>query len=110
FQNSAILFLLILPRPPRSTLFPYTTLFRSVDGVRPIRSAYHDDVSPSGHAVHEGEQLSHNSTFHFSRHFLSLWSDGVHLVDEYEDRKSTRLNSSHVSISYAVFCLKKKSY
>src|SRR6059058_3309154 len=57
---------------------------RRVDGVRPIRSAYHDDVSPGGHAVHEGEQLSHNSTFHFSRHFLSLWSDGVHLVDEYD--------------------------
>src|SRR5438093_90310 len=57
---------------------------RRVDGVRPIRSAYHDDVSPGGHAIHEGEQLSHNSTFHFSRHFLSLWSDGVHLVDEYD--------------------------
>src|SRR5712692_8430190 len=57
---------------------------RRVDGVGPVGSAYHDDVSPSGHAVHKGEQLRHNSTFHFAVHFFSLGSDGIHLVDEYD--------------------------
>src|SRR5439155_6934733 len=67
----------MLRRPPRSTLFPYTTLFRSFA---------HDD-QPG---------------------FLVLRSVPVHLLGEMRDRKSTRLNSSHVAISYAVFCLKKK--
>src|SRR5437773_7306937 len=72
----ASFFFLILPRPPRSTLFPYTTLFRSDRGVLPARHA------PRARArAAEG-------------------GGG--------DRKSTRLNSSHITISYAVFCLKKK--
>src|SRR5439155_9818262 len=65
----------MIPRPPRSTLFPYTTLFRSV-AIRPQH--------------------------HFGGPALP-----VH-VHQHRDRKSTRLNSSHVAISYAVFCLKKK--
>src|SRR5699024_11665558 len=70
----------MLPRPPRSTLFPYTTLFRSVS-----LSERRVDV-----------YLSHSSLSAAERRRSE------------EDRKSTRLNSSHVSISYAVFCLKKK--
>src|SRR5438477_6082939 len=71
----------MLRRPPRSTLFPYTTLFRSFPAVRPGRSA-------GRIAVHRRLR------------------EGPHLARL--DRKSTRLNSSHMSISYAVFCLKKK--
>src|SRR2546427_7804360 len=72
------IFFLMIRRPPRSTLFPYTTLFRSwhsgggVEGIAELRDAF-------GHWPVEGQ-----------------------------DRKSTRLNSSHSQISYAVFCLKKK--
>src|SRR5215475_14774716 len=73
-------FFLMIRRPPRSTLFPYTTLFRSPTARRP--------ASPSGCAPSPG------------RPFPAPRSVG--------DRKSTRLNSSHVKISYAVFCLKKK--
>src|SRR5256885_9594803 len=81
----------MIRRPPRSTLFPYTTLFRSVDGA-------------GGRALLPG-----------------MWERAQELVDEAVavpladveeavrlDRKSTRLNSSHLVISYAVFCLKKK--
>src|SRR5437773_12279507 len=71
-------FFLILPRPPRSTLFPYTTLFRSSSGTL----SYH----------------------HSSIECRSNGSQASHVLD----RKSTRLNSSHITISYAVFCLKKK--
>src|SRR5207249_10597364 len=79
-----LFFFLMLPPPPRSTLFPYTTLFRSpahVDRPRELKVALKkvDDVL-----------------------------DGKVLDLHQRDRKSTRLNSSHVSISYAVFCLKKK--
>src|SRR5699024_11475442 len=82
------LFLLSLRRPPRSTLFPYTTLFRSVG------AAQHLAVGGLRHAP--------------GRVGLGVEQQRpVHPVDE-QDRKSTRLNSSHVSISYAVFCLKKK--
>src|SRR5260221_3813780 len=71
----------MIRRPPRSTLFPYTTLFRSRI-VAALRDAgYLEKVEPHRHAV------GHCSTL---------------------DRKSTRLNSSHTVISYAVFCLKKK--
>src|SRR5437762_10806814 len=68
----------MLPRPPRSTLFPYTTLFRSGVGLRDVAGGA--EVAPRRHV-------------------------GQHLA---LDRKSTRLNSSHRCISYAVFCLKKK--
>src|SRR5688572_32369759 len=77
----------MIPLPPRSTLFPYTTLFRSFDGVNPqgVRVASFKTPTP--------EELGHDF----------LWR--VH-----PDRKSTRLNSSHSQISYAVFCLKKKKH
>src|SRR3712207_7779330 len=85
----------MIRRPPRSTLFPYTTLFRS-DGVPPLVEGEHRDLEPL--ALTADEILGR----HF--HVLHLEEPGV----AREDRKSTRLNSSHANISYAVFCLKKK--
>src|SRR5689334_24135674 len=77
----------MIPRPPRSTLFPYTTLFRSMFGGQPNRQS---DAAPTANigqiVVASAAAVSNGTT----------------------DRKSTRLNSSHSSISYAVFCLKKK--
>src|SRR5438034_6302999 len=78
----------MIRRPPRSTLFPYTTLFRS--------------IPPKG-----------GTTYEQSRRFRLLGDGEPLLVKQIqagqEDRKSTRLNSSHTVISYAVFCLKKKN-
>src|SRR2546428_7866733 len=85
-----LFFFLMIRRPPRSTLFPYTTLFRSggdrlgEEGLPGARRP-EDDDAPRGAGVKVGEHFVHP-----------------------EDRKSTRLNSSHDQISYAVFCLKKK--
>src|SRR5690606_40317564 len=78
-------FFLMIRRPPRSTLFPYTTLFRSFSIERARWGGRR------GAAAGRGRLVS--------------WPGGV---AERQDRKSTRLNSSHVKISYAVFCLKKK--
>src|SRR5258708_26948328 len=76
----------MIRRPPRSTLFPYTTLFRSDDAGRAlVTEARNGGVYQSAHVL---------LVLHISTHEL--------------DRKSTRLNSSHQIISYAVFCLKKK--
>src|SRR5688572_32085816 len=89
-------FFLMIRRPPRSTLFPYTTLFRSHDAA--------GDAGRLGRDVleHGGEQFE-------DRH-LAVAEEQPLVVDEAlgVDRKSTRLNSSHSQISYAVFCLKKK--
>src|SRR5438876_12458429 len=79
-------FFLMIRRPPRSTLFPYTTLFRSVAAL----SAFGGKGDLPDQAARVGRQ--------YARRGQSA-----------EDRKSTRLNSSHPSISYAVFCLKKKT-
>src|SRR5476651_2764424 len=68
-----LFFFLMIRRPPRSTLFPYTTLFRSCASPKTI-----------------------------------MWSRHSRRIEPMRDRKSTRLNSSHANISYAVFCLKKK--
>src|SRR5437588_9386364 len=77
FPDSFFFFLMIRP-PPRSTLFPYTTLFRSAKAVS-------------------------------RQHAQIVRVDGAYFLEDLErDRKSTRLNSSHTVISYAVFCLKKK--
>src|SRR5690349_22642888 len=91
----------MLRRPPRSTLFPYTTLFRSRN-VRLQRRAAGILIQPSSQPRHGCLSLTsgceHTIVCLGLRH-----SDGQNV-----DRKSTRLNSSHVEISYAVFCLKKK--
>src|SRR5690554_7481610 len=90
-------------RPPRSTLFPYTTLFRSVK--RYLRRA-HIKEKELERLQEELERYrqSHPETGEF------IGPKKWRLMGKYreEDRKSTRLNSSHVRISYAVFCLKKK--
>src|SRR3712207_8684355 len=84
----------MIRRPPRSTLFPYTTLFRS-DKTHILTGA----VFPR-HIPAPAEQME------ALRRLISwFWHDWAHFIT---DRKSTRLNSSHANISYAVFCLKKK--
>src|SRR5437868_13141350 len=84
-------FFLLTPRPPRSTLFPYTTLFRS-ESTRGIP-----------------EHCTESARERLVRFVTGLKRDvGNRAIGRFQDRKSTRLNSSHVSISYAVFCLKKK--
>src|SRR3712207_6879528 len=88
-------FFLMIRRPPRSTLFPYTTLFRSR---LPAGGA-----EPRPVARRRVPQL-HRPRLHVARD-VGL----ARLPDAGEDRKSTRLNSSHANISYAVFCLKKKN-
>src|SRR5690606_40543376 len=106
---SLFFFSFMLRRPPRSTLFPYTTLFRS--GASHIVDQIVDDVV-----------VADIDAFIFSE--LATDAVGTHVEAEHDclrrqcqidvglgdatDRKSTRLNSSHVKISYAVFCLKKK--
>src|SRR3712207_6910509 len=91
-------FFLMIRRPPRSTLFPYTTLFRS--GVVGIEEAR---LMCDLRIVVEEEGLSLHVVFPPARHQpVCLYGITV------GDRKSTRLNSSHANISYAVFCLKKK--
>src|SRR3712207_7749303 len=89
-EASCIIFFLMIRRPPRSTLFPYTTLFRSVEAV--------------------GEE--HEHALGEVRLDLALVHGRLLLVGQEhhdQDRKSTRLNSSHANISYAVFCLKKNN-
>src|SRR5690349_21978622 len=90
----------MLRRPPRSTLFPYTTLFRSVREVDPRAGV------PS---VDEHFGVRRTGDLDAPVQQVSGWlGDSPRSVRADIDRKSTRLNSSHVEISYAVFCLKKK--
>src|SRR3712207_8915912 len=85
----------MIRRPPRSTLFPYTTLFRSTEvGPRVAQNAV--PLPDAGLGRHEPADAGR----------VQMAQDG--LVRAPVDRKSTRLNSSHANISYAVFCLKKK--
>src|SRR5258708_31107454 len=92
--NSFSFFFLMIRRPPRSTLFPYTTLFRSAS-VDPRSMKIQEYGLPSAEARPRR---------------IALAPDGTVFYTDYArgDRKSTRLNSSHQIISYAVFCLKKK--
>src|SRR3712207_7773225 len=94
----------MIRRPPRSTLFPYTTLFRSlaVMDVDP-NSSTHGQVVGRVDMPSMGDELHH---FGWNACSASLCPYAPH--PHIEDRKSTRLNSSHANISYAVFCLKKK--
>src|SRR2546427_9480896 len=88
----------MIRRPPRSTLFPYTTLFRSVLGSRPRTKILLEASTESEWVARHLESLGHEV----------LVAD-PNYAPMYADRKSTRLNSSHSQISYAVFCLKKKT-
>src|SRR2546427_9361417 len=96
----------MIRRPPRSTLFPYTTLFRSlVAQVADHVLVGHDAAADEGQLPFQavlGVLLDEAHTLGRDEH----GADRVHVP--VEDRKSTRLNSSHSQISYAVFCLKKK--
>src|SRR3712207_7840829 len=100
----------MIRRPPRSTLFPYTTLFRS--GLRPARAV--GDERGDARADHAADGVDDRLA---PQQALDHEHDGdadrdhdrrVQVPDRVGDRKSTRLNSSHANISYAVFCLKKK--
>src|SRR2546430_7335775 len=95
----------MIRRPPRSTLFPYTTLFRSnaFSGQR-YTGAVSGSVSPGGNATGAGSNFG--TTFGFAPGTATP-GGGINGSGG-ADRKSTRLNSSHSQISYAVFCLKKK--
>src|SRR3712207_7446444 len=92
-----VLFFLMIRRPPRSTLFPYTTLFRSFHGTL-FEFLRNDNLDANSWANNRaGRQRVEFQRNQFGGNF----SGPI-------DRKSTRLNSSHANISYAVFCLKKK--
>src|SRR3989454_6860005 len=98
----------MIRRPPRSTLFPYTTLFRSLTAtLSDLADATSLGVVATGD-VHYHQRARHrlHDVLVAIRHRTTL--DGSHHVRR-PDRKSTRLNSSHLVISYAVFCLKKKT-
>src|SRR5258707_2589687 len=100
-----LFFFLMIRRPPRSTLFPYTTLFRSLPGM--------DGLTIIEALRHEGMRtpvlvLSALGAVDDRVRGLRAGGDD-YLTKPFADRKSTRLNSSHANISYAVFCLKKKN-
>src|SRR2546430_4095671 len=87
----------MIRRPPRSTLFPYTTLFRSLLSISVHVTGFSQELTKVSEPVFKvGEKLSYKMQYGFFK------------AAEAKDRKSTRLNSSHSQISYAVFCLKKK--
>src|SRR3712207_7763179 len=93
----------MIRRPPRSTLFPYTTLFRSLaahEVDRPLDGRPVPNLRRAGDAVLRTDPVAGPAGV-AHRPLVARWRD-------HRDRKSTRLNSSHANISYAVFCLKKK--
>src|SRR3712207_8989887 len=96
----------MIRRPPRSTLFPYTTLFRSVAPLRRVEVALVRDLAEVEVEDVEAVLLRRRAEPHVAAHAPRARECRVEPV---EDRKSTRLNSSHANISYAVFCLKKKN-
>src|SRR3712207_8187412 len=93
YVTYCVLFFLMIRRPPRSTLFPYTTLFRS-----------HERVAGAPVGLADEQQLRVQEVAQDGAERDELGA----VADAEVDRKSTRLNSSHANISYAVFCLKKK--
>src|SRR3712207_8415294 len=86
----------MIRRPPRSTLFPYTTLFRSSW-----------EIAPDGLTITMKTRA--NAKWHNKAPVNGRTADATDVAYSWSDRKSTRLNSSHANISYAVFCLKKKN-
>src|SRR5690348_17674885 len=101
-MSSLFFFFLMIRRPPRSTLFPYTTLFRS--RVEAHRREAERALEWAGGDVDE----LHPAVGHDRQACEHHAPPDEQVVVALQDRKSTRLNSSHPSISYAVFCLKKK--
>src|SRR3712207_8803309 len=101
-RSSLFFFFLMIRRPPRSTLFPYTTLFRSQRATQDVELARGIRIE----VRHLGPFGGFLGVLH-----AFFGADGAEISGErigVEIRKSTRLNSSHANISYAVFCLKKK--
>src|SRR3712207_7446605 len=94
----------MIRRPPRSTLFPYTTLFRSLFHDFPRCSLDRDRLP-----LDQGIALVQRGRGFALLPLALLRPFGGGALQDFEDRKSTRLNSSHANISYAVFCLKKKT-
>src|SRR3712207_7947564 len=95
----------MIRRPPRSTLFPYTTLFRSAKAL--LAEAGH----PNGFTIEAlgSERSDYRQNMLMVQDMLRKVGINLQLkIVDHADRKSTRLNSSHANISYAVFCLKKK--
>src|SRR3712207_7321978 len=90
----------MIRRPPRSTLFPYTTLFRSIMNWMTFQG------SPTWYWLHALKPTYNSEAAGYALGFWRPYDDDD--FSKYGDRKSTRLNSSHANISYAVFCLKKK--
>src|SRR5690349_23844994 len=93
----------MIRRPPRSTLFPYTTLFRSIG--RTVEEVFGPVVAER--AQGRMQRAMAGETVYFQSE-TKVKNETRPVDGNYADRKSTRLNSSHVEISYAVFCLKKK--
>src|SRR3712207_7963010 len=96
FFYVCVVFFLMIRRPPRSTLFPYTTLFRSYWVKGTVIGRWAKRVAAQGMLMPDG------------RVYMPGYSIDKASLEDALDRKSTRLNSSHANISYAVFCLKKK--
>src|SRR5690606_41794275 len=99
------------PRPPRSTLFPYTTLFRSTRNQWTWGRSFSNTAAGqlrihTGFPLGPGEEVA--SSPGAPKACPRYWARARFVNQYLGDRKSTRLNSSHVKISYAVFCLKKK--
>src|SRR3712207_7038525 len=99
-------FFLMIRRPPRSTLFPYTTLFRSTNGSMRSRQVVVVSFVDGGAGMAAGTVARTGSPD--VEELVAASEQAARDAGPAEDRKSTRLNSSHANISYAVFCLKKK--
>src|SRR3712207_7934658 len=95
----------MIRRPPRSTLFPYTTLFRSIERRKEREHHRHEEDGENLRGVHVCGQAAQE--IELRRKQIRARQARDEVADR--DRKSTRLNSSHANISYAVFCLKKKT-
>src|SRR3712207_6983479 len=94
----------MIRRPPRSTLFPYTTLFRSAGQLKPVGEILQELANKWNDMNDKQKAMVSSSLGVYQISRFSALMQGL----AKEDRKSTRLNSSHANISYAVFCLKKK--
>src|SRR3712207_8046814 len=97
----------MIRRPPRSTLFPYTTLFRSLERGSEITFSGFGKFHVTDRSARQGVNPATGEKIQIAASKAPKFTAGAQLKKA--DRKSTRLNSSHANISYAVFCLKKKN-